>query len=141
MMALPRPRHLVHRAMRGRAFSERITILRPNADRNSYREYSERSYNEIETYAATAPASSSSGLVRRLLEGGVDLEGARIFWTVEELNPVIEGVHAGDQVLWHETRDPDSPLFGAPPEQYRVEATARWGGFSESVCTRREGQR
>ena len=138
-MMLIRPKHLVHRPMRGQSFSVPIVILRARGSWNIYDEYSEE-FDRIATYCAYAPISVSSGISRRLMEGGVDVEGALQVWTVEELNPAVEGKNAGDQILFNETMDPTNPLYGEPAEMYRVKSTARWGGWSESICERREGQ-
>ena len=134
-MSLARPPHLVSRQMGGRAFSEPLVILRTSGARDKTGEWTETETRE-ETTCATAPAGtsgSSGGRVRQLMEGGVRLDAMRDFWTVEDLRPAVEeasdgtGGSAGDIVVFE-------------GERYRIDSTARWGGFSESLGIRQEGQ-
>ncbi len=125
---LRRPQHLVRRQISGRVFSEPVTILRPQGSRNEFGEYNEID-TRMETLCATAPASgvSQEAVLRELTEGGVQLDSIRVFWTVEDLNPVIEGYDSGDKLIY----------LG---ERYRVHLTQRWGGFSETIGKREEAQ-
>ena len=124
---LRRPQHLVRRQISGRVFSEPLTIVRSHGARNAFGEYVERE-TTLETLCATAPvAGVSQDIIRELTQGGVQLDAIRVFWTVEDLNPVVEGRDAGDKLVY----------LG---ERYRVHLTQRWGGFSETVCKREEGQ-
>ena len=125
-MSLKRPRHLTRRQSRGRAFNEPLTIIYIRGTRNDYGEYAE-TRNEVRTYGATAPASRQDALVRTLLEGGIQLDALRLFWTAEDVDPVREGQGPGDIIVYEGT-------------MYRVQNTQRWGGFSETMATREEGQ-
>ena len=128
-MALKRPQHLVRRQISGRVFSEPVTIVRSQGSRNEFGEYVEME-TMVDSLCATAPASgvSQEAILRELTEGGVQLDSIRVFWTVEDMNPVVEGDDSGDKLIY----------LG---ERYRVHLTQRWGGFSESICKREEGQR
>ena len=126
-MRLKRPAHLAARQIRGRAFSEPITILRTEGEYNVYGEYHE-STTSVPAKCATAPVTNlSDSRVRILAEEGITLSAMRHFWTVEDLEPVKEGQSAGDIV----------EFVG---EQWRVRVTQRWGGFSESLAVRIENQ-
>jgi len=122
---LERPGYLNNRQIRGRAFSEPITIKKAGGVRNDYGEFTE-SFTDIQTLCATAP-SSQYDRNREKMQGGVQLNDKRIFWTVEDLNPVIENESVGDLIIYK-------------GETYRVESTQRWGTFSESVGDRQEPQ-
>ena len=65
--------------------------------------------------------------MRVLIEGGVQLDAIRQFWTVEDIAVVDEGHSAGD-------------LFAYEGERWRARATGRWGGFSDTIAVRQEGQ-
>ena len=126
-MSLRRPRHLVRRQIRGRAFSEPINLYRVDGERNNRGQLVETVGPAIPTKCATAPASGSDARVRELMEGGVDLGAMRNFWTVEDVNPAEEGGGRGDIIEFLN-------------ERYRVQSTQRWGGFSESLCILAEEQ-
>ena len=125
-MSLKRPTHLAQRQVVGRAFSEKLTLIRTVGARNSFGEYTE-SEQLIPTVCATAPASGNDARVRLLTEGGVQLDALRLFWTTQDLNPVVKDHSAGDIVEFD-------------GERYRIKLTQRWGSFSESVGVREEGQ-
>ena len=125
-MSLARPSHLVHRQVSGRAFGEEAQLLRVTGQRNDYWEYQE-STNQVDIMCATAPPTAGDPRVRVLMEGGVQLEAMRMFWTAENLEPVQEDGGAGDIVIY-------------AGERWRIRSTQRWGGFSESIGVRQEGQ-
>ena len=125
-MSLKRPAHLAARQIRGRAFSEPITILRTEGEFNVYGEYHE-STTSIVTKCATAPVTSTDARVRVLAEGGIALEAMRYFWTVEDVESVKEGESPGD-------------IIEFVGEMWRVKDTQRWGSFSESLAVRIENQ-
>lgn len=125
-MSLQRPDHLTARQMQGRAFSEAISIIRTAGDYNAYGEF-EETETPSPSLCATAPSTGQRPQERRLMEGGVALSDMRIFWTVEALDPLVEGQSAGDLVE-----------FGG--ERFRIRASDNWGGFSESIGVRQEGQ-
>lgn len=126
---LARPRHLVHRQIVGRQFSEEATVLRIAGSRDDHGEYSETE-TSTDILCATAPVNTvNNARVRMLMEGGVQLDSMRLFWTVEDLDPVVEGGGAGDIVVY--------PRAGV---RWRVHDTKRWDEFSESVVVRIEAQ-
>lgn len=128
-MSLKRPNHLAQRQVVGRAFSEKLTLVRTVGSRNVHGEYTEVE-QLFPTVCATAPIPSGSAgdaRVRLLTESGVQLDGLRIFWTTQDLNPVVEGHSAGDIVEFNS-------------ERYRIRLTQRWGSFSESIGVRQEAQ-
>ena len=125
-MSLGRPTHLDERQMRGRAFSEPLTIQHTQAEFNVYGEDTESVEAESVTLCATAPPTAQDARVRQLMEGGVQLNAMRFFWTVETVHPV--GDHGPGDILIFEG------------ERWRVHSTQRWGAFSESIGVRQEGQ-
>ena len=125
-MSLKRPNHLAQRQVVGRAFSEKLTLIRTVGSRNNVGEYSEVE-QLFPTVCATAPVSGNDARVRLLTEGGVQLDMMRVFWTVQDLDPVVEGHSAGDIVEFEGDR-------------FRIRLTQRWGSFSESIGVRQEGQ-
>ena len=126
-MSLQRPTHLDVRQIRGRAFSEPLTIQHTQAEFNVYGEPSESVEAESVTLCATAPPTGrEDARVRVIMEGGVQLDAIRIFWTVETLHSV--GDHGPGDILIFEG------------ERWRVHGTQRWQGFSESIAVRQEGQ-
>ena len=125
-MSLKRPNHLAQRQVVGRAFSEKLTLIRTVGSRNYFGEYTEVE-QLFSTVCATAPASGNDARVRQLTEGGVQLDALRIFWTTQDLNAVVEGHSAGDIVEFE-------------GERFRIRLTQRWGSFSESIGQRQEGQ-
>ena len=125
-LILRRPTHLSQRQVRGRAFSERVTIQHIIGEHNVFGEPS--TARETETLCATAPASSGSNAnarVRDITEGGVLLKAIRYFWTVEDVHPVAYDEGPGDIMVY-------------AGERWRVQSTQRWGGVSESVAVRLE---
>ena len=128
-MSLKRPNHLAQRQVVGRAFSEKLTLIRTVGSRNDFGEYAEVE-QLFPTVCATAPISAGAAgdpRLRLLTEGGVQLNMLRLFWTTQDLNPVVEHHSAGDIVEFD-------------GERYRIKLTQRWGSFSESVGERQEGQ-
>ena len=124
---LRRPTHLSQRQVRGRAFSERVTIQHIIGEWNVYGQYSTAT-RETKTLCATAPPTTASDArVREITEGGILLEAIRFVWTVEELHSVSYDEGPGDIVIYQ-------------GEKWRVQNTQRWGGFSESVVVRIEDQ-
>lgn len=124
---LRRPVHIQQRSIRGRTFSERVTIIRTIGEFNVYGEYHE-STMETETLCATATpiTLANPARLRVITEGGLVLSASRVFWTIETLEPVSDS-SAGDILLY----------MG---ERWRVRETNRWFGFNESVAERQEGQ-
>ena len=107
-MSLKRPTHLDERQMRGRAFSEPLTILHIEAEWNVYGEAQTSVEKRTETLCATAPPTGrEDARVRVVTEGGVQLDAIRIFWTVETLHPV--GDHGSGDILIF----PVDPVIGA----------------------------
>ena len=75
-MSLKRPNHLAQRQIVGRAFSEKLTLVRTVGARNSFGEYTEVE-QLFPTVCATAPVSGSDARARLILEeGGVQLDGS-----------------------------------------------------------------
>ena len=125
-MSLKRPNHLAQRQVVGRAFSEKLTLIRTVGARNSFGEYTE-SEQLIPTACATAPVSGSDARARLILEEGVRLEAVRYFWIIEVIDPVVEDHSAGDILLFEN-------------ERWRVRAVQKWGGFVEALAVRQEPQ-
>ena len=126
-MAIRRPKHLRTRTIQRSGFGEPLQIIRVQGERERG-QWVERESIPIETMGATAPASGSSSRVRELIEsGGLRIEELREFWTIETLEPQIDGKSFGDILVF------DS-------ERYRVRSTGRWRGFSDSVAVRIEDQ-
>lgn len=121
---IERPAHLVERQIRGRAFGNTATLIRTAGSRNSYGEYSETETESAIT-CATAPLSDRAR-ARLSTQGGVQLDGALTFWTVEDIQPTSSAA-SGDLIVYDGNR-------------YRIVATQRWGGFSQSDAVRQEGQ-
>ena len=119
---LDRPTYLENRQIQGRAFSEPLTIRRTQVTRNAYGEHDEE-FAVIQTLCATHPVNR----LREKMQGGVELEEDRVFYTVEELHPVVESSSAGDIVVYKN-------------ETYRINSTQNWGTYSESLGKRQEGQ-
>ena len=80
------------------------------------------------TCATAPPSQRDDKRVRELQESGVALEAIRMFWTVQTPRPVGDD-SVGDIIVY--------PVGG---ERWRVRSVADWGGFSECVCVRVEGQ-
>ena len=126
-MSIKRPAHLTRRQIAGRAFSEGVVLIRlTGGGRNKFGEW-QATETPADTVCATAPASGDDARVRELMEDGVHLEAMRIFWTVEALNPAVEGSSPGDILVFES-------------ERWRVRSTKRWGGFSESLAVRQSPQ-
>ena len=134
-MSFQRPPHMDERQMRGRAFSEPLTIQYITADRNAYGEATESVARQAETLCATAPVTGTAAArMREIMVGGIQLNAMRTFWTAEELDPVSDD-GPGDILIY--PVDPVDPALG---ERWRVSFTQRWGTFSESIAVRQEGQ-
>ena len=102
-LILRRPTHLSQRQVRGRAFSERVTIQHIIGEHNVFGKPSTAIERETETLCATAPAAASSSAdarVREITEGGVLLEAIRYFWTVEDVHPVAYDEGPGDILVY-----------------------------------------
>ena len=127
-MSIARPQHLVERQIKGRAFSEEISLVQTVGAYNNHGEYSE-SQIPSDTLCATAPPSAGDERVRELTQGGVKLEDMRLFWTSEDLRPVFDH-SSGDLIIFPRRNG----------EHFRVKSTERWGGFSESLAVRQENQ-
>ena len=130
-MSLQRPTHLDVRQIRGRAFSEPLTIQYIVAAIGHYGGAVETVAREEETFCATAPASAQDARAREIMEGGIQLNAMRIFWTAEEVDPVSD-TGPGDILIY-----PVDPVLG---ERWRVSVTQRWGTFSASIGVRQEVQ-
>ena len=119
-LMLRRPVHLSQRQVRGRAFSERVTIQHVIGEHNVFGEYSTAT-RETETLCATAPATGTGAAdarVREITEGGVLLEAIRFFWLIEDVHSVAYDEGPGDILIY-------------AGERWRVKSTQRWGGLSE----------
>ena len=128
-MSIQRPLHLTRRQIRGRMFGESATLITVTTTFNAFGE-PVQAESPAPLTCATAPASEggAGGRVRELMEGGIALEAMRVFWTVETPRPVADD-SAGDIIVF--------PVDG---ERWRVHAVEPWGGFSECVGVRQEGQ-
>lgn len=122
---LTRPRHLTRRQTEGRAFSEPVTLVRTSGAYVAGR-WTENEPTTTELRCATAPMESGDARARSYTEAGVQLDALRLFWHADDVNPVSD-TSAGDILDYQGTR-------------YRVQGTQRWGGFSETVGQRIEGQ-
>ena len=127
-MAIQRPQHLVRRQAIGRAFGEDATLITVTTAPNDFGESAD-SESPAPITCATAPApGKDDARVRQLMEAGIALEAMRLFWTVETPRSVADD-SAGDIIVY--------PVGG---ERFRVHSVAPWGGFSECVGVRQEGQ-
>lgn len=123
---LTRPLHLGRRQVRGRAFSVPLRII-PTTGTYELGEWVEEEGVPVDTKCAEAPPSPRDARVRVLTEGGVRLDAIHQFWTAEELEPVVEGESSGDILVW-------------AGQRWRVQSSARWGSFSDSLAVRQEAQ-
>lgn len=102
----------------GGPFAEKATLLlREAGARNSYGEWVSGELVRHDVSLVTSPLSDGTARARELSEAGIRISGARLFWTVEELNP------AGDLIEW-----PRGDRL------WQVHSTARHDGFSETVA-------
>ena len=124
-VAIARPAHLTRRQVTGRAFGETATLIRTSGSRDQTGVYTETETRE-DLDCATAPASEFSSRVRAIMEGGIQLDAIRMFWHETDLHPASDGA-SGD-------------LIEYAGDRYRVRSTQRWGGFSQSLGVRQEGQ-
>ena len=128
-MSIQRPAHLTRRQIRGRMFGEEATLITVITTTNAFGEPV-----CVETPApltcSTAPASEggAGGRVRELMEGGIALSAMRVFWTVETPRSVAD--NSGGDII----------VFPVDGDRWRVHAVEPWGGFSEVVGVRIEGQ-
>ena len=127
-MARQRPTHLVERQARGNAFGEAATLVRITGVRDEHGEWA-ATETETAITCATAPASTEDARVRELMEGGVQLDEIRLFWTVETVTVQSDGAAPSQG---------DAIAFAG--ERYRAHSTKRWRGFSETVGVRIEAQ-
>ena len=122
-MRRPRPPHLQARGVR--TWGEDIVLIRIESTRNSFGE-AELSETSTPIRAASAPAGADA-LERVLEEGGVRLEGARFFWTNQELVPAGESFDS-EIIVWQGTR-------------FIVHSVEAWGsGLWQSLGIREEPQ-
>ena len=102
-------------------------LLRPRGAYNDDGEWVVESSTQVPIMVSTVPVSGNArgdGLIRRLLEGGVQLDATRLFFTVEDLVPT-DGDTAGDFLLYRGQR-------------WRVRQSQRFAHYSESLCVRVE---
>ena len=125
-MAITRPAHLIRRQIGGRAFGERADLIRTVGMRNEYGEF-ESTETSTPIDCATSPPERRDDRVRVLTEGGVQLDALRAFWTVEDVLTSLDDTNPGDIILFAN-------------ERWRARMTARWGGFSDTLGVRVEGQ-
>ena len=125
-MSIQRPTHLTNRQIRGRMFGEPATLLTVTTSVNDFGESADSEAPAPITCATAPPPGKEDARVRQLIEGGVALEAMRLFWTVETPRSVADD-SAGDIIVFE-------------GERFRVRSVAPWGGFSESVGVRLEGQ-
>lgn len=123
---LTRPQHLVDRQI-AHTFAEDATLIRSRGSYDENGEWVEDPETETAIKVATSPVSSNSERARQAAADGIRLDSLRLFWTRESLDPAIDDESAGDIVVYD-------------GERYRISESARWGGFSESVGQRQEGQ-
>ena len=125
-MAITRPAHLTRRQIGGRAFGERADLVRTMGMRNHF-----GVFEDVETITpidcATAPPDRRDERVRVLTEGGIQLDALRTFWTVDDIQTSVDDTSAGDIIAYN-------------GERWRARMTARWGGFSDTLGVRIEGQ-
>ena len=98
-MRRTRPPHLQARGVQ--SFGEDIVLIRVESTRNSF---GEAQLTEISTpiRAASAPPGTDA-LERSITEGGVRLEGARLFWTDQEIVPSGPDFDS-EIIVWQGTR-------------------------------------
>ena len=125
-MAITRPAHLTRRQIGGRAFGERADLIRTVGMRNEYGEF-ESTETSTPIDCATSPPERRDDRVRVLTEGGVQLDALRAFWTVEDVITSVDDTNPGDIILFAN-------------ERWRARMTERWGGFSDTLGVRIEGQ-
>lgn len=125
---LNRPKHLLQRPITGCAFGEDAVLVRTRAGhRNRYGEWIPGPVERIDIRLASVPVSGNArgdGLIRRLVEGGVQLDASRLFWTTEVLYPVSRG-GTGDVIEYR-------------GQKWQVRQTQRWHDYSESLGERVE---
>ena len=124
---ITRPAHLTARQIRGRMFGTPAALVTVTTTVNDFGEASD-SEASVDITCATAPPTMQDARVRELQESGVALEAMRQFWTVETPRPVADDSQ-GDIIVY--------PRNG---ERWRVRAVGDWGGFSDSIAVRIEGQ-
>ena len=125
-MAIQRPAHLTARQIRGRMFGESATLITVITSTNAFGEPAQADVSAPITCATAPPSGKDDPRVRQLIEGGIALEAMRLFWTVETPRSVAAD-SAGDIIVY-------------AGERWRVRSVAPWGGFSEVVGVRQEGQ-
>ena len=125
-MSIQRPTHLVQRQAIGRAFGESAQLVTVTTSVNDFGEPTTTETSAAITCATAPPPGKDDARVRQLMEGGIALEAMRLFWTVETPRSVADD-SAGDIIVFE-------------GERFRVHSVAPWGGFSESVGVRQEGQ-
>ena len=125
-MSIQRPAHIVNRQSRGRAFGESATLVTVTTGVNDFGEPVQIETLAAITCATAPPSTKDDSRVRQLMEGGIALSAMRMFWTVEQPRPVADD-SAGDIIVFN-------------GERFRVHSVAPWGGFSECIGVRQEGQ-
>ena len=121
---LSRPPHLLRRQITGRAFSETCTIIRTTGAHTDDGWVSTETREQIR--CVTTPMLRDNTRSRLIRKAGIQLEAARLLWTIEDLTPAADD-SAGDFVEY-------------AGDKYQVQLTERWGGFSESVLLRVESE-
>ena len=125
---LTRPRTLTRRQITGRMFSETCTIIRAAGTRDAdNRNQWVETETRVTTRCVSTPMLRDNTRSRLIRRSGLQLDAARLLWTIEDLSPVTDG-SSGDYVEY-------------AGDKYRVMLTERWGGFSESVLLRVESER
>ena len=126
---ITRPAHLTDRQPRGRMFGESATLVTITTMANDFGEPTSTEVQAAITCATAPPATVGDPRVRQIMEAGIALEAIRYFWMVEQPRSVSDD-SAGDIIVYPATDG----------ERWRVHSVAPWGGFSEVVAVRQEGQ-
>ena len=121
-----RPSHLAVRQTDGFAFGDSAQIERKTGQRNSAGRWVENAAILIDIGCSTAPVQDV-GRQRRLEEGGIRLNAARMFWTSKLVIAQTDD-NQGDIIIYKE-------------ERWQVHEVETWdGSLYESMAVRVEGQ-
>lgn len=136
---MARPVHLQRRRIRrfgkGKVGNGVVRLLRDAGAYDDDGKWVDMPETPRDIRANTQPfvSAKDSGRARELVEAGVQLDAARLFWTEEPLQPVVpadengDGGSAGDVLVWDNQR-------------WRIRSTLRWSYYSESIGVREECQ-
>lgn len=135
-----RPTHLEGRQVGGDAFGEPVRLYFPTSTRQAYGRFEETDGPPTDTLCATQPGTTlAAGRQRELMEGGVQLNAARVFYLAERLEPVTAD-GPGSILLYPVEVNDDGTVDTTAAARWRARSVEPWGGFFEVVAIRQEGQ-